>query len=64
MLKESNGTKGVKFHLKGVKFHPKEGKLHPKGVNLHTRSQIMLLAYDPFQGVILDLGDHTPKGVI
>ena len=36
------------------------------GVNLHPRSPIMLLVrlFDPSKGVILVLGDYTPKGVI
>ena len=37
-----------------------------KGVKLHPRNQITLLVglFYPFRGVILDIGDYTPKLVI
>ena len=32
-------------------------------IKLYSRSQITLLvgSFDPFKGVILDIGDYTPK---
>ena len=45
---------------------PKWVKNAPKVVRLHSSRQIMCLieSFDPVIGVILDICDYTPKGVI
>ena len=44
----------------------KESRYVTWGVKLHLRSQIIFIggSLDPFEGVVLDIGDYAPKGVL